>query len=78
MLDMTMINNLPHQDKSDDELRRIIVGQGKLLAKKMKQMREMDIRIEDLADENNTCRLQLKAPEKSIIWYRIQPEDNEW
>jgi hypothetical protein len=73
-----MTNKLPHQDKSDDELRKIIVGQGKIMDKLLKRNQMLQIENGDLADENNTCRLQLKSPEKSIIWYRIQPEDNEW
>jgi hypothetical protein len=73
-----MTNKLPHQDKSDDELRKIIVGQGKMMEKLLKRNQMLQIENGDLADENNTCRLQLKSPEKSIIWYRIQPEDNEW
>lgn len=71
-----MTNSLPHKNKSDDELRRIIVCQGKITEKLRKDMRAMRIQMENLKDENETCRKQLKSPEKSIIWYREQPGDD--
>jgi hypothetical protein len=71
-----MNTGLPHQDKNDDELRKIIVAQGKVIATLRKKKIALEIENGDLADENNTCRLQLKSPEKSIIWYRCQPGDD--
>jgi hypothetical protein len=68
---------LPHQDKTGDELREIIASQGKRIRTLMKVKKELKYRVGELEDENNTCRLQLKSPEKSIIWYRVQPEDRD-
>ena len=75
-----MKTKLPHQDKSDDELRRVIVAQGKIIENMRKDYRKkmcvLENKLADVRDENATCRKQLNAPEKSIIWYRCQPGDD--
>ena len=76
MIDRMIETKLPHQDKSDDELRRVIVAQGKITETHRKKIRALENELADVKDENETCRKQLNAPEKSIIWYRLQPEDD--
>jgi hypothetical protein len=71
-----MKTKLPHQDKSDDELRRVIVAQGNIIQSLWKEKRILVNELAYVKDENETCRKQLNAPEKSIIWYRCQPEDD--
>ena len=75
MLDR-MKTKLPHQDKSDDELRKVIVAQGKIIQSLWKEKRILVNELADVKDENETCRKQLNAPDKSIIWYRCQPGDD--